>query len=697
MNLLHPWFLIGLAAVGLPVAVHYLTRPRPRVLPLSTIRFVREAVQQRRARHRLRDWIVLLLRAAAVALLVLAFARPLIGAKPVTSDEPGNAVRVVVLDQSQSMAAVSNGVQAFERARTAAAAHLGYAPGLQADLILAGARPRATFPAPSANFGAIREALASAAPRAEALNLKAAIDAAGEILAKAPPGRRRELVVVSDFQRSNWVAADFSPLPKETAIELESVAPKQAPANLAVLRVGTPGRVEQGREAKLEVEIGNYSATPRDVQVEVSVAGASYRLAGHCSPGMTSVLSTDIVLTAGGWQGGEARLVGAQDALAADDARSFVLDVRPPLTYLLITRDPAQPHVSASQFLERALVPNKPRDGRQGERIVRADPDSLDRERVAAADVIVLDHPGRLSSESTKLLASVLRRGRGMLYVTAEPIDASNLSLLADAAGSDLKMPVQFVPPAAGAARDGLFIASTGRPGQGVFAAFGENLGAAIAPLRFAGGLDSRGIEGGLADDVAAAFSDRSACLVITSCGAGRLAILNADLGQSNLAASPVFVPLLGELVGRLMARAGAADAAPSGELAVSYLPPEVTGAAGLAVVGPGGKVASPGALSDESGLVAWRWDEAGPPGVYEVKRGDATVFALATGVPAVESDLTSIDPALLTGRLAGGRTIHFRSAGGDESAPETAWSWIVAACIGCMLLEVVTLKFFRA
>lgn len=692
MNLLHPWYLAGLAAVGLPIAVHYLTRPRPRVLPLSTVRFVREAVQQRRARHRLRDWLVLLFRALAVALLAVAFARPLVGAKKVASGEEGNAARVVILDQSQSMAAVSNGVASFERARPVAASNLNYSPGLSANLILAGARPRTLFPGTSTNFGAMREALAAAQPRPEALNLKAALDAAGEMLAKTAPSLRRELVVVSDFQRSNWAAADFSPLPKDTIIQLESVAPRQPPANLCIVRAGVRGRAEVGREAHLEVEVGNYSPAARDVEVELSVGGASYRLRGSCPPQATAVLSTDAPMPAPGWQGGVARLSGALDALAADDVRYFTLDVRPPLTYLLITRDSAAPHASSSHFLELALVPVKPREGQHGERVIRADPQALDRDAVLAADVIVLDHPGRLSGEACKLLASVVRRGRALLYVAAEPIDASNLALLAQAAGSDLNLPVQFVPPTSGAPRQGLFIASTRK--HEIFDAFGENVGAALAPLRFAGGLDSRRLETGLADDVLATYSDRSACLAITVCGAGRLAVLNADLGQSNLAVSPLFVPLLGEVVARLVSHNGGVESAACGELAVTFLPPEQTTSAGLTITGPAG--VSTGALADESGLVAWRWDEAGPPGIYQVKRGENTVFALASGVSPVESDLASIEPSVLTDRLAGGRTVRFTAAGDDQTPPETAWSWIVAACIGCMLLEVATLKLFR-
>ena len=48
MTFLHPWAIwIGVAAASVPIVVHLLTRPRPMRMPLSTLRFVREAVRQR--------------------------------------------------------------------------------------------------------------------------------------------------------------------------------------------------------------------------------------------------------------------------------------------------------------------------------------------------------------------------------------------------------------------------------------------------------------------------------------------------------------------------------------------------------------------------------------------------------------------------------------------------------------------------
>src|SRR2546430_531893 len=158
-----------------------------------------------------------------------------------------------------------------------------------------------------------------------------------------------------------------------------------------------------------------------------------------------------------------------------------------------------------------------------------------------------------------------------------------------------MKMPVELVPPAASQARRGLFLTEM-KKDQPPFANFGDRLGAAIGPLRFGGGLDSRRLQSGLADDVIASYSDRSAAIVVTTCGNG--------------GAKPVSPP---------------------------------------------------------------------PP-----------------AAPAIESDLQSIDPSLLTGRLAGGRSVSFRPAGADAQTRDTAWAWIIATCAMLMLAELATLRIFR-
>ncbi|MGB6042252.1 MAG: BatA and WFA domain-containing protein, partial [Pirellulales bacterium] len=490
MSFLSPftfWLAIGAAAV--PVAVHFLTRPRPVRLPLSTIRFVQEAVKQRRTRNRLRDALILALRTLAILLLGWAIARPLMGEKKLVSDaEDGATARVVLLDVSQSMAAAEGGGDAFQRARAAAGQYLIHRPGLRVNLIMAGAAPRPVFEAPSTNIVSLREQLTASEVRPERLNLSAAITMAGEMLAKVSgDDPRRELVVVSDFQRTNWAAADFSSLPEDTLIQLESVAPTEPPENLAVTGVRCEGRPAEGREVRLEVEVGNFAATTRNAKVEVTLGDAAYQLEELCPPRTKTVLSKDIVVRKAGWLAGMARLTGADDALPADNARPFVVDVRPSPTYVLITREPVSKRPSASYYLERALVPSAEGSDRSGARVVRVSPSRLDREMLSHAELLLLDHPGRLKQEQVDVLVSLLRRGRAIIYVAAELVDATNLQMLRAAAGSGLQPPVQLVPPPRGSPRRDLFLTEI-KTDRAPFRALGDHSSALIAPLRFAGG-----------------------------------------------------------------------------------------------------------------------------------------------------------------------------------------------------------------
>jgi len=656
-------------------------------MPLSTIRFVRDALRERRARHRLRNFVILSLRMAAIALLALAIARPLTSVQPLVSpDAPGAAARVVILDVSQSMAALSHGVQQIERARPAAETFLGDSPTLHAGLILAGAAPRPSFDRLSTNMAALRDDLGRAQVRPERLNAQSAINRGAELLAaaKVEPGARRELVVVSDFQRTNWSNVDLSVLPADTAVQFESIAPADELANLAVLRVGIPGRVEQGRDVRLEIEVGNYSKAARQVQIEVTVGASAARVAGLCPPRARTTLSVEAPPHAIGWQSGAARIVDAQDALPADDSRSFVLQVRPPPVFALITRQRANDIPSSSYYLERALAP---RIGERGVRVTRIDPEQLDDGVLAAADMIVIDHPGRLTSELARRLALLVKRGRGLLYAAAEPQDAANLSLFAEAAGSDLHLPVEFIPPPPSQRRRDLFWAKVRRD-LPPLAAFGE---ASVwsDELRFAGGLSTRNRDDGLADDRLAEFNDRSSGLVLTACGEGAVAILNADLGASNLPASPAFVPLIGELTDKLLGQRRSGDAVVCGAPAAVYLPAAAGPAPGLKLHGPG----DPGQIRDESGGVLWSHGGFGVPGIYHATRNGERVFAFAAGLAAEESDLRPIESTVLAERLGGGWPVSFHSVSGADEERDTAWSSLAFACVVCLLAELLALK----
>lgn len=714
MSFLHPWaLLIGVVALGLPILVHRLTRPRPRRLPLSTLRFAREAVHQRRSIHRLRDLLILSLRVLAVGVLAWLFARPLLGERRIAKhQDAGHVARVVMLDVSQSMAATTRGVQAFERARSTAADHLVARPGLQANIIFAGSEPRKAFEGFSSNFIDLRNELSAARPLPERCDVSKALLAAAELLGQTPGGKdhRRELVIVTDLQRANWSKVDFSVLPENTDIQIESVAADQPASNLAVLQVTGNGRAELGRPTRIEVEVGNYSDTPRKVAVDLTLGTDVYRLESMCPAKASTVLAQEVQLQESGWQHGVARLINAEDALSADNVRPFVLEIKPRPVYGLVTREESDRIPSASYYLERALAvhastgerpePGVARSRSRGQdaSVIRIPPGQVNREMLAGVDLLVVSRPGRLTPAAINLLTAMLRRGKPLVYVACEAMDAENLQSLTRAAGADLRMPVEFTASTNRKACRGLALAEFRRE-LPPFSIFGPQATDAIEPLRWTRAMDSRALDGGLKDDVLASFADTHACLVWTTCGQGALVVLNADLAESNLPQSAVFVPMMGEMAGHLLNKRKVVRSIHCGEPLTIFLPAEATSASTLTIRGPQTNASSEdlGELVDDPAGVVWRWAGAGAPGVYEVVRDHKPLLAVATGIPSEESDLRPAAVSEVTAHAASGRRIHYRSAiDRRDLNQDDLWTWLGVACVIVMCLELLALRLFK-
>src|SRR3954463_2837125 len=76
MSFLTPLFFLGLGALAVPVLVHLIQRERKRVIEFPSLMFVQKIPYQSVRRRRIRHWYLLLMRAAAMALIIFAFARP---------------------------------------------------------------------------------------------------------------------------------------------------------------------------------------------------------------------------------------------------------------------------------------------------------------------------------------------------------------------------------------------------------------------------------------------------------------------------------------------------------------------------------------------------------------------------------------------------------------------------------------------
>jgi hypothetical protein len=71
-------------------------------------------------------------------------------------------------------------------------------------------------------------------------------------------------------------------------------------------------------------------------------------------------------------------------------------------------------------------------------------------------------------------------------------------------------------------------------------------------------------------------------------------------------------------------------------------------------------------------------------------------VFSLALNLPPEESQLESMKPEVLTGRLGAGRNIVFRGSEDNSQRHDDFWWWFAAASVVCLLGETSALLVFR-
>src|SRR5687768_8395273 len=95
LSFLYPLFLVGAAAVAIPIALHLFRRKTEIVVDFPAVRLLHKSPVEYQRRRRLRELILLALRVSALALLAFAFARPYFDRATASLPAP---VTVVALD-----------------------------------------------------------------------------------------------------------------------------------------------------------------------------------------------------------------------------------------------------------------------------------------------------------------------------------------------------------------------------------------------------------------------------------------------------------------------------------------------------------------------------------------------------------------------------------------------------------------------
>src|SRR5208282_4613050 len=234
MGFLAPWFLIGAAAVGLPLYLHLLRRHTTTPHPFSSLMFFEQRTQSSIRHRRLRYLLLLSARLALLLLLALAFANPYI--KRTTAGASGSKLMFLVIDNSFSMRA---GSRLADAKREALAVLNARSPADRAQVAALGSQLH-VLTQPIQDVSSLRAAVESIEPgdsRGSFGELARAIRSLAES-AHGPV----EVQLFSDMQKSD-MPASFAELalPRGVTLVLDPVVKSTQP-NWAVESVHAPSR-----------------------------------------------------------------------------------------------------------------------------------------------------------------------------------------------------------------------------------------------------------------------------------------------------------------------------------------------------------------------------------------------------------------------------------------------------------------------
>ncbi|MGE0812520.1 MAG: BatA domain-containing protein [Vicinamibacterales bacterium] len=623
MSFLLPLFLAGLAALAVPVLIHLIQREKNTIIAFPSLMFVRRVPYESVRRRKIRHWALLAMRLAALALIVAAFARPFV--RGTTAAATGGAREVVVLlDRSYSMGYGTR----WTRAQAAAQAVVdALGAGDRASLVLFGSTAEIALQSVD-DRSRLTAAIAAARPGAEATRFAPALKVAGTIVAESSRPRR-EVVLVSDFQKLAWTASDDDRLPGGATFRPVAITDTDT-RNLAVTPVGIRRARFEGQErATITAGVTNRGTEPAsNVPLTLEIDGRAVETVRVTAAAQASASVSFAPLTiAPSPTRAVVRL--ADDALAADNAFHFVLAPTRPVAVLLAS---AAGRAADDTYLRRALaIGESPRFDVRAVTIDQVTDEALQ----AAAVLIVHDAP--LGDAVAARVQGFAERGGGVLLV------AGPRASWPQAPGwpGTLAAPVDRTRGEAGRLSGLEF-------GHAVFAPFRAPRSGDFSSVRVYGYRRLTAADG---VQVLARFDDGLPALVTAGLGRGRVMAWTSsvDLSWNDLALKPVFLPFVHQLVRTLAGFEDRPTSLTVGLVATPDLPAD-TSRPRVAVAPDGSRLPLDAARDDAF--------EVSQPGFYEVRDAgtDAQAGAIvAANVDLVESDLAGLDPAAVTNAVTGG------------------------------------------
>jgi hypothetical protein len=669
MAFLSPLLFVGLGAIAVPILVHLIQRERKRVVEFPSLMFVQKIPYQSVRRRRIRHWFLLLMRAAAIALIVAAFARPYLPARAAAGLAATGGTRevVILLDQSASMGYGDR----WKRAKDEAAKVIGSIGAAdKATLVLFSRNAEENMRATS-DRGRLEAALNTATLTSGGTRFGPALKLAESILARSTL-QRKEAILISDFQKTGWTGSEDVHFAEGLTLTPVSVATETV-SNLAVPSVSF-ARSSFSSQERITVTAGvaNKSATAAaGIPVALEIDGHVIETQPvNIGPNASASVSFSPFTLSDPSVHGTVR--AGTDAMPADNSFDFILTPSQSVSVLLVDNGVD----NSSFYLVKALgIGNTPTFKVDVVPAGRVSPQSLENHAAVILNDTIL--PPGLAGGALKQYVS---KGGGLLIAVGEHTNwpSNEADLLPGQLG-----PVVDRTDGRGAT---IGFRDYSHPVFEVFKAPRSGDFSAPRVMRY------RSLQTGPDARILARYDDGAVAAAERRVGTGRVIALTTTLDDSwnDLELKPVYLPLVHQLVRYVAQYEQSSSWSTVGQ--VVDLNTLMKSKADRVVVTPAGERRQ--FRANEPSIL-----ELNEHGAYEIRPSNATERSerIAVNIDPAESDLTPMDASELVA-AATGRAMQQTSATDTpaELTPEDAekrqnlWWYLMLAGLGLLVAETV-------
>ena len=434
MNFLAPLFLLGIAAIALPIVFHLIRRTSRERTIFSSLMFLLPSPPRVTRRSRLENIVLLVLRCMVFVLLAAGFARPYLFNPKVNASQAGPAKMVaILLDTSASMRRQELWPEAQKRARemikdlntSDQAAIFAFDEQLRPIFTFQewnGAQPGERVELGSARITSVAPTWAGTHLGNALLSAQQALEDAARDLAQGKELSQR-IVVISDLQSGvNLAGLQGHEWPKGVGVELVPVKARSKSNAGIHLLAEREENASASNQAPWRIRIVNASDSKKE-QFKVmprQARGFGSAVESYIPPGQSRILAPPDMGTA---PSGEMILTGDDEDF--DNrlywARTPAEKVRIPYLGNEPENDPSQP----LYYLKRAFGPT----GLRQIEIVQSDTAvGIAAEKSDKAALLVV--ADELKEPALKSVREQLENGRTVLIVMKTPASAASIAAL---------------------------------------------------------------------------------------------------------------------------------------------------------------------------------------------------------------------------------------------------------------------------